>query len=357
MRTEHTIVDRVADFFERFLLLRRHELYRLLALWTLATHLPDKFDVFGYLFFFSPEPQCGKTRALEILDTLVGLSSDILISPTQAVLFRMGEGVTQLMDEVDTWNNRDDLRGVLNAGYKKGGTVQRNEQGPYGGWALKKYPVYGPRALAGIGIDILGPTTRDRTFPIELLRQKKSERRQRFRRPERAQGQALHEKIAEWADAYRVPVEFNYSKGHFPYLECFQDRTIEIAESLAAVLEEVYRGHVNLDFARYELVGAISATRKEEQPVAGDHRILRMLCTLAETDDPLIGTATELAEKCNNSEDAPSAMGVSATLQRYGFQTKSTRKGGPPRYRYVMTHEQLAELTSRFTGSNDDDPA
>jgi hypothetical protein len=47
----------------------------------------------------------------------------ILVSPSEAVLFRTSEGQTQLLDEVDGWTNRDELRNILKAGYHVGGKV------------------------------------------------------------------------------------------------------------------------------------------------------------------------------------------------------------------------------------------
>jgi hypothetical protein len=175
-----TIVDRIAEFLDRFLFLQRRELYRLIALWILATHLMKVWEYTGYLFFHSPEPQSGKSRALEFLEPLVANSSSILISPTEAVLFRTADGKTQILDEVDSWKNRDQLRSVLNAGFRKGGTVPRMAETD-DGYVLRQFPVFGPRALAGIGSRILDATTRDRTFEIDMRRQTRAERRQPFR--------------------------------------------------------------------------------------------------------------------------------------------------------------------------------
>jgi len=159
------VIMHVRNFIRRFVFFRDEELYDLVATWIVSTYMTDQFEYVGYLFAHSPEPQSGKSRLLEVLDLLVNNSSGILVSPTEVVLFRTAEGQTQLFDEVDAWTNKDELRSVLNAGFRFGGSVVRmREEGS--DFGPKRFPVYGPRALAGIGAKILDATTRDRTFML-----------------------------------------------------------------------------------------------------------------------------------------------------------------------------------------------
>jgi hypothetical protein len=163
-RPNLNLIDRIASFIERFVFLKDKALYRLLALWIIHTYLMDEFDHTGYIFAHSPEPESGKTRLLETLDFLVYRSSQLITSPTEAVLFRTAKGRTQLFDEVDTWNNRECLKGILNAGNRRGGTVPRFMKPEKGDYEEKEFPVFGARALSGIGIRILPEATRTRTF-------------------------------------------------------------------------------------------------------------------------------------------------------------------------------------------------
>ena len=107
---------------------------------------------------------------LEILELLAYNPSDIIIAPTTAVIFRTA-AATQLFDEVDTWQNGDELRGVLNAGFKNGAKVLRHEKDEEGHQELRSFSAYGPKALAGIGTKILNATTRDRTFTVAMIPQ------------------------------------------------------------------------------------------------------------------------------------------------------------------------------------------
>jgi hypothetical protein len=147
---EKTIVDTIAGFVRRFVFLQDRTHYTLIAAWILASHLHKKFEYLGYLFAYSPERQSGKTTLLELLNLLVCESTGLQISPTEAVMFRAAEGHTHLLDEVDSWKNKDDLKDVLNAGFKKGGVVTRCDKSK-SGFKPTAYPVFAPRALAGIG--------------------------------------------------------------------------------------------------------------------------------------------------------------------------------------------------------------
>src|SRR5436305_13802471 len=91
-------IPELETFFKRFILLPDESLYLLLALWTIGTHLHERFDFFGYLFIHSPERQSGKSRLLELLYQVAAKPTDIQISPSPAVLFRLAAGNTHLLD-------------------------------------------------------------------------------------------------------------------------------------------------------------------------------------------------------------------------------------------------------------------
>jgi len=352
-RIELTTIDDLIKFLERFVFFKDKCLYLLIALWIVSTYKSHLFEYTGYLFGYSPEPQCGKTRLLEVLDQLVFNSSDILISPSTAILFRTAHGTTQILDEVDSWQNQDEVRGILNAGFKKGAVVKRLEPDGEGGYKEVKFRVYAPRALAGIGFRILSDTTRDRTFAFEMLRQTKEERRDKFRLKK------LRDQIDDLTGQLEVFWILNEDKvaglydddQSFPYLERFQDRTMDIAEPLAAILETAYDGEPDLEKARQDFLEAIAITRNDQQEEMKDHRILRHLMDLAKEKE-LIGNATELAEKCSNLLEKLSQYEVSTVLRKYGFTTKSIRKDGASKYRYVLHYETLADLVARYASSN-----
>jgi hypothetical protein len=219
------IIDRVAAFIAHYVFLPHKTLYRLLALWVVATHLHQQFGYMGYLFTHSATPQCGKSRLLEVLDLVVYRSSGIIVSPTEAVLFRTASDQTQLIDEADSCQNLDGLRSVLNAGFRQGGKVKRMEAGSNGSYTPREFSVYAPRVLAGIGLEILNATTLDRTFTIQMVRQKRTERGQRFRMNRvKPEADALRGEIEQWVADNKAEISVRYDDV-FDYLTNFRDRT------------------------------------------------------------------------------------------------------------------------------------
>jgi Protein of unknown function (DUF3631) len=353
------VVDQAAAFARRFIFLKRPSLYRFVGLWIIHTYLIEQFDYTGYLFAYSPEPESGKTRLLDVLNVLVHNSSGIIASPTEAVLFRTAKGRTQLLDEADTWMSMQLIKGVLNAGSKRGGMVARMDKLANGRYKVADHEVFAPRAIAGIGAHILPPATRSRTFEIEMIRQRKEERRERFRSREVELAAAqLVATIKEWVGRNRAEVALRVSQP-FPYLDRFGDRTIDICEPLAAVLEVAYRDTAELDQARLDLIDAIATTRKEQAESILEHRILSALAREAETDallaGPLVGTASELASRCGRSGIECNEHDVSRTLRTYGFTSKSIRREDGSKKRYSLTQAELSDVCSRYLcGSQDE---
>jgi hypothetical protein len=302
------------------------------------------------VFAHSPEPGSGKSRLLEVLDLLVANSSGLLYQPTEAVLFRTANGKTQLLDEIDTWPNGDFLRGVLNAGFHRSGTVVRNERRQDNKWEPVAFPVYAPRAMAGIGSGILHGTTRDRTFILEMVKQTREERREKFRaRKAKPEADQLKGEAEAWVRQNRTCIVTLYDDAEkaFPYLTHLRDRTIDITEPLAAILEVAYDGAPDLADRRLELLEAVALTRKDGEEESADHRILRELLRLSSAEERLVGSASELAARCE-LDPRPTEYEISQTLRRYHFDSRSIRQGGSPRYRYELTQTQLAEVCERF---------
>jgi hypothetical protein len=348
--TENIIVS-VAAFLRRFVFLRDEALYLLVAVWIIGTYLHQDFDFAGYLFAYSPEPQSGKTTLLDVLHLLVANSSGVQIAPTQAMLFRTADGKTQLLDEIDTWGNEDDLRSVLNAGFQKGAKVTRIDKDRKSGFAPQEFSVYGPKALAGIGFNKLARATRDRTFAIYMVRQMKSEKRERLRfRLVKAGAESLRKRITEWVATNRELVVRIYHEANFPYLAQFGDRTMDIVDPLAAIVETAFEGEPLVE-ARARLVEAVRVTRNEQQSMTGDHRILRHLLSLTENENPLVGSAAELANMCGNLAEPPDQYTIGRVLNNYGFRSQSHRKPGEdPKYRYFLGRTELQEVVDRWAG-------
>ena len=179
-------LDAVDVVLDRFMHFETAEQRHAVALWAISTWVYDAFEATPYLHIKSPEKRSGKTLLLEILE-LVVRKPMMTTNFTAAVLFRVvtEQHPTLLIDEADAIFAKrlsadptsQELRGLLNAGYRKGGKAHR-----MGGKRFDKveeFEVFGPKALAGIGD--LPDTIADRSIPIALQRKPKTVTKDRFR--------------------------------------------------------------------------------------------------------------------------------------------------------------------------------
>jgi putative DNA primase/helicase len=166
-----------------------------LALWAAHTHCCEAFEVTPRLNIKSPEKGCGKTTVRDIVAQFVPrpLSSENL---TVAVLFRVIEDrkPTILADEYDTWlRDNEELRGMFNAGHRRGGQALRCEGE---GNEVRAFRVFAPAVLCGIGA--LPGTLHDRSIVIRLTRAKAGEILKRFDSRRVAAEKELCRKLARW---------------------------------------------------------------------------------------------------------------------------------------------------------------
>jgi len=137
---------------------------------------------------------------------------------------------------------------------------------------------------------------------MEMMPQKHEERREQFRvRQVKPTADELKREIETWVREIPITSESCYDRSQFPYLDTFRDRTIDVSQPLAAILEIAYDGSSELQHSRRELIKAISITRKEEEHLAEDLQILAALRNKASIAGPLIGTASELVSECSQS--------------------------------------------------------
>lgn len=188
------VLGEVADTFSRYAVLTDGAADAL-ALWVAHAHCFDAFQCSPRLNVSSPEKGCGKTTLRDVLTVLSprALPTENLSVP---VLFRIVESSkpTLLADECDAWlRDNEELRGMLNAGHRRGGKALRCEGD---GHEVRAFNVFGPAVLCGIGA--LPGTLHDRSIIIRLERAKPGELRQRFDSRRTAKEQELCRKLARW---------------------------------------------------------------------------------------------------------------------------------------------------------------
>lgn len=118
----------LAAYVRRYVVLT-DEQADLIALWIVHTYTLEVADTTPYLEVVSAEKRSGKTRLLEVLDTVVARPW-FTGRVTAAVLVRKvaDQSATLLLDESDTAFKGDReyaeaLRGILNTGFRRGGVA------------------------------------------------------------------------------------------------------------------------------------------------------------------------------------------------------------------------------------------
>lgn len=145
----------------------------MLALYVLHTHVVDTGRTAVYLNLTSAEPGSGKSTVLEVLELIVRMPISMEATTSVAALFRILDKMpTLLLDEVDTvfsprpGDKTEDMRGILNSGYRKGKLIFRVANPSSD--KVRAYKPFSPKVMAGLRE--LPPTLAHRCFSIHLRR-------------------------------------------------------------------------------------------------------------------------------------------------------------------------------------------
>lgn len=144
--------------------------YPIVATWIIGTYYHQLFHSYPYLFLNAMKGS-GKTRTLKLITDL-SKDGEILLQPTEAVLFRTTG--TLGIDEAEgiARKGMENLRELLNGCYKKGSKIKRMKQKRDSDGSVKQvveeFDIYRPLVLANINgmEDVLG----DRCINIVLER-------------------------------------------------------------------------------------------------------------------------------------------------------------------------------------------
>ena len=167
------------DFVYDHLDIMNEELYHVYVGWVIHTWVVERFDSVPYLHFFG-ERNTGKTRALDLLNLLCYRP---MLSPSvsgAAVYYAMDYyHPTLLLDEFEMYEKQAERKaeviGVLNAGYRRGQGVYRVGSVSEGNPTLRRFSVFGPKALSSI--EDLPPALDSRCITFIMVRAFKKIRR------------------------------------------------------------------------------------------------------------------------------------------------------------------------------------
>ncbi|WP_370499768.1 DUF3631 domain-containing protein [Mycolicibacterium sp. jd] len=321
----------LATFLARFVAYPSNHALVAHVLWIVHCWFMDAWESTPRIAFLSPEPGSGKSRALEVTEPLVPRPVHA-VNTTPAYLFRKVSDEagrpTILYDEIDTVfgpkaKDNEDIRGMLNAGHRKGATAGRcvirgkNVE-------TEELPAYCAVALAGL--DDLPDTIMTRAVVVRMRRRAPDEHIEPWRL--RVNGGEA-EKLRNWLAAWAVSVADRLTGDFWPDIPAeVTDRDADVWEALLAVAD--LAGGDWPERARVAAVALVAAS-KQRAPSVGVLllRDIRTVLSKANGD----GMATEhLLAELNEMDESPwstirrgepmDSRGLSQRLNKYGISSK-----------------------------------
>ncbi|MFD7166612.1 DUF3631 domain-containing protein [Streptomyces violascens] len=297
------LLDEVEAFHRRFNVFPTEGAYVAVALWDAHAHLLDCFEATPRLAFLSPEPGSGKSRALEIVETLTP-RAETTVNASPNALFRLVDAAegrpTLLFDEIDTVfgpkaGDNEPVRGFLNSGYRRIGGMLRCV-GDGANQTVQRFSSFCAVAMAGLGS--LPDTILTRSVIIRMRKRAPNEKIEPYRqRINEKEGHALRDRLSEWADSVRDRVN-----DAWPALpDGVTDRAADVWEPLLAIADAA--GGTWPERARTACVELINAAREGDESSLG----VRLLTDLRDTvfrGTDRMPTAT-IIEDLLRMDDAP----------------------------------------------------
>ncbi len=344
------VLDDTARFVRRFVVVTSVQADTV-ALWTAHTYAVDAFDTTPYLALTSAEKRSGKSRLLEVLELLVR-SPLSAVNMSDAVLFRAVESLqpTLLLDEADAIfgaksKEREDLRGMLNAGWRRGAKSLRMGGGNH--TTLEHFAVFCPKVFAGIG-NYLPDTLADRTIRMQLERRTREEVIERFRRREVIpEAELLSARIAEWLEP-----QVDELRAAWPKLpDELDDRAWDYWEPLLAIAD--LAGEEWGERARAAAVELSSGEAREDDSLS--LQLLADIRTIFSSTEAQRFKTSELIDELGKIEESPwgdwygkpiSPQGLSKLLRPYRIKTLPVWIDGTKARGYKR--EQFVEAWNRY---------
>jgi len=299
------------------------------SLWIMHTHLMDEWETTPRIVFMSPEPGSGKTRALEITFLLV---SNPILSTTSTAGYiareinNQSKRSTLLLDEIDSVfsdkkNQNEELRSILNGGYRKGAKVGKCTMVGKK-ITTEQLEIFSAVALASL--NILPDTIADRSIIINMKKRSPQEKIESYRqRLEKEKSKKLKSSIEKWAK------ENSGIGKHYPDLPTeIHDRKADIWEPIITIAD--CAGKKIGQEARETAIN-LTMESTNQKPTLGI-QLLKDLKDLFLEKEKL--STVEILSQLNNKEESPwgdfyknglSPGKLASMLKPYGIRPKTMR--------------------------------
>ena len=149
-----SLLDAISDQIKTRVIFQSEHDANAITLWIAGTYLMDSWSLYPKLMLNSPERECGKTTALQVIEAFV-CNGKIASSTTPSAVYRLiqSQALTLLIDEADrSLPHNEELNAVINAGHtRRTATKILSQKTSDGNWEPKELSLWCPQVIAGIG--------------------------------------------------------------------------------------------------------------------------------------------------------------------------------------------------------------
>lgn len=321
------LLDDIAGTYRRFCHLPPHAA-EVLAAWVLMTYVYEAFDFAALVTVWSPEPECGKGRVLDVTEALAR-NPFRTANTSAAVLYHVVNrgGVTVLIDEVDSMSEqqREAMGNVLKSGFQSNGKASRMAE-KNGEQVVVEFSTYSPKMTASISLDVLDKASRSRAIGIPMSRKPRGVTLDKFRRYD---GTDIRRRCIRWAAD-----SMDALKAHpaVPMDECASDRQEDVWEVLV-IVAKVAGGpwEARVRAAAAAMSGKTTAAAAE----AAGHQVLTAIRDYFRVTRATRVSSADLVSYLNDNIEVTikgkvrplSPTSLSGLLRPYGISSKDIRSG------------------------------
>ena len=327
------MVREVAAYLQKYVLMEDRSAV-VLAAWLVSTRLLDHWDRFPLVAVVSPEKRCGKTRCLQVIQSVAVDPYRVDDATVAAVYRRLAKDrPTLLLDEAEALRrpvSESDARlakvfkGSIDRDAHVDLCVGENHE-------PTMFPTYSAKVCALIG-DPEGILA-DRCLIVRLRRKTKADTVAKFRKRKVApEADALRDRVDRWAAGHAEEVAAVYDDLEF---DLENDRLAELLEPLGAVLTVDDPGSIG------ELFGYAADHERHQRAAEQQSDGVRLLTGIREvfggvkadprTGDKFLATTELIRRLCKDEEAgwktfshgrAITAAKLAAVLRPYGVRSE-----------------------------------
>ena len=340
------VFQEVKTIYEKYIDFNEFEIAEVLTVWSIGTYLFPIFESFPYVFL-NGDKGSGKSKTLSIAAYLCfnAISSS---SISTALLFRIIEACspTILIDEAESLKDPSrgqDLRSVLNSGYKRGGKVYRVKPDTF---EPQSFEVFSPKMIANIkGLE---KVLENRCIKFTMVRTADAVRANLNVGESSESWKYIRHQLYTFALTYFEDIKVLYSSD--PEIRNIQEisgREAELWFPLLAIAKFIDNNGCEGLFDRIKNLAIENAQESRSEDLDDyTHALLTILRDFPECNEISNKQIEKSMKDCLETEHIPSNRWIGNALKKLGIVEESIRtKSG---YKYKIKQNILQNLIERY---------